>query len=141
VALVYLMILSGALVAGTDAGLAYPTWPLMGDSFFPPGLYAMTPPWLAAFEDIVTIQFNHRMFAYALFVLLNVFAIRVYRDAPPGRGRLAAVLLVIALWVQVVLGISTLLLHVPVWLAATHQGGAVLLLTATLFLTHVQLRQ
>jgi len=141
VGLVYLMILSGALVAGTRAGLVYPTWPLMGESFVPPGLYASNPSWLAAFEDVVTIQFNHRLFAYALFVLLNVFAFRVYRSAPPGRGRLAAVLLVVALWVQVTLGISTLLLHVPVWLAAAHQGGAVLLLTAALFLSHVQLRQ
>ena len=81
------------------------------------------------------------MFAYVLFVLLNVFAFLVYRNASPGRSRLAALLLVAALCVQVVLGISTLLLHVPVWLAAAHQGGAVLLLTAALFLGHVQLRQ
>ena len=139
--LVFLMILSGALVAGTRAGLAYPTWPLMGDSFVPAGLYTTSPPWLAIFEDITTIQFNHRIFAYLLFVLMNILAFLVYRSAPRGRSRLAAVLLVVALCVQVVLGISTLLLHVPVWLAAAHQGGAVLLLTATLFLGHVQLRQ
>jgi len=139
--LVYLMILSGALVAGTRAGLVYPTWPLMGETFIPPGLYATTPAWLAMFEDVVTIQFNHRMFAYTLFVLLGATAILVYRSGSPGRSRLAAVLLVAALCLQVVLGISTLLLHVPVWLAAAHQGGAVLLLSATLYLSHVQLRQ
>jgi cytochrome c oxidase assembly protein subunit 15 len=141
VILVFLMILSGGLVAGTRAGMAYPTWPLMGDTFIPRGLYATTPAWLAAFEDITTIQFNHRMFAYALFVVLNVYAFLIYRSAPAGRGRLGAVLLVAALCLQVVLGISTLLLHVPVWLATAHQGGAVLLLTATLFLCHVQRRQ
>jgi cytochrome c oxidase assembly protein subunit 15 len=141
VGLVYLMILSGGLVAGTHAGLAYSTWPLMGDSFIPPGLYAMTPVWLAMFEDITTIQFNHRMFAYLLFVLLNTFAWLAYRSASTQRGKLGAVLLVVALWVQVTLGISTLLLHVPVLLGTAHQGGAVLLLTATLFLCHVQLRQ
>lgn len=141
VGLVYLMILSGALVAGTRAGLAYPTWPLMGDTFIPPGLYATTPAWLAALEDVVTIQFNHRMFAYVLFILLHALAFMVYRGASPGRTRLACVLLVIMLWVQVLLGISTLLLQVPVGLATAHQGGAVLLLTAILFLTHVQLRQ
>ncbi|HEY6132220.1 MAG TPA: COX15/CtaA family protein, partial [Halioglobus sp.] len=141
VALVYLMILSGGLVAGTRAGFAYPTWPLMGDSLIPPGLYATTPAWLAMFEDITTIQFNHRMFAYVLFVLLNAVAFLVWRRAPTGRGRLASVLLVAALCLQVILGISTLLLHVPVWLAAAHQGGAVLLLSATLFLCHVQRRQ
>ena len=141
VALVYLMILSGGMVAGTDAGFAYPTWPLMGDSFIPPGLYATSPAWLAMFEDITTIQFNHRMFAYFLFVVLNVSAFLVYRRATSGRGRLAAALLVITLIIQVILGISTLLLHVPVALGVAHQGGAVLLLTATLFLSHVQLRQ
>lgn len=141
VALVYLMILSGGMVAGTDAGFAYPTWPLMGDSFVPPGLYATTPAWLAMFEDITTIQFNHRMFAYFLFVLLNVCAFLVYRRATSAHARLAAALLVFTLIVQVILGISTLLLHVPVALGVAHQGGAVLLLTTTLFLSHVQLRQ
>lgn len=141
VALVYLMILSGGLVAGTRAGVVYPTWPLMGDSFIPRGLYATTPAWLAMFEDITTIQFNHRMFAYLLFVLLNAFALVAWRNATGGRGRLGAILLALALWVQVLLGISTLLLHVPVALATAHQGGAVLLLTATLFLCHVHLRQ
>jgi cytochrome c oxidase assembly protein subunit 15 len=139
--LVYVMILSGGLVAGTRAGLAYPTWPLMGDSFIPRGLYASTPAWLAMFEDITTIQFNHRILAYVLFVLLNVFAALVYRSAQTGHGRLGALLVLVALYLQVTLGISTLLLHVPVWLAAAHQGGAVLLLTATLFLCHVLRRQ
>ncbi|MCP4841889.1 MAG: heme A synthase, partial [Halieaceae bacterium] len=138
--LVYLMILSGALVAGTRAGLVYPTWPLMGDSFVPPGLYTMTPAWLAAFEDVVTIQFNHRMFAYLLFVVLNVFAFLVYRHAPHGRVRSAAVILAVVLWMQVLLGISTLLQQVPVWLGAAHQGGAVLLLTAMLYLSHCVMR-
>jgi len=141
VAAVYLMILSGGLVAGTRAGLAYPTWPLMGDTFIPPGLYATTPAWMAAFEDITTIQFNHRMLAYVLFVSLGGFAWLAYRNAPQDRAKPGAVLLVTALLLQVTLGISTLLLHVPVLLATAHQGGAVLLLTATLFLSHVLLRQ
>jgi cytochrome c oxidase assembly protein subunit 15 len=141
VALVYLMILSGGMVAGTDAGFAYPTWPLMGDSFVPSGLYATSPAWLAMFEDITTIQFNHRMFAYFLFVVLNVSAFLVYRSATQGWGRLGAILLVLMLIIQVLLGISTLLLHVPVVLGVAHQGGAVMLLTAALFLSHVQVRQ
>jgi len=141
VALVYLMILSGGLVAGTRAGLAYPTWPLMGDSFIPPGLYVTSPAWMAMFEDITTIQFNHRMLAYALFVLLNLYAVAAYRTSTARHGKLGAILLVLALCTQVGLGISTLLLHVPVSLATAHQGGAVMLLTATVFLCHVQLRQ
>ena len=141
VALVYLMILSGGLVAGSRAGYAYPTWPLMGDTFIPPGLYGMTPAWLSAFEDITTIQFNHRMLAYLLVVVLGTYAVRVYRGAAGGHSRLAATLLLLALATQVVLGISTLLLHVPVSLGTLHQGGAVLLLTATLYICHVQQRR
>lgn len=141
VLLVYLMILSGGLVAGTRAGFAYSTWPLMGDSFIPRGLYAGTPAWLDMFEDITTVQFNHRMFAYLLVLLISGFATLVYRSAPGGHGRLAAALLLLAMVLQVGLGISTLLLHVPVPLAAAHQGGAMVLLTATLFCSHVLVRQ
>lgn len=135
-ALVYLMILSGGLVAGTRAGFAYDTWPLMGISFIPEGLYELAPFWLSAFEDITTIQFNHRIFAYVLFVLINGFAVLAWRAGTGPRGKLGLLLLVSALLLQVVLGINTLLLHVPVWLAACHQAGAVLLLSATLFVSH-----
>ena len=136
VALVFLMILSGGLVAGTDAGYAYSTWPLMGDSFVPQGLYATTPAWLAMFEDITTIQFNHRMFAYVLVGLIGFFAVKVLAGGVAARGKLAVVLVLLALALQVTLGISTLLLHVPVAIAAAHQGGAVLLLSAMLFAAH-----
>ena len=141
VGLVYLMILSGGLVAGIRAGFAYSTWPLMGDSFIPRGLYAGTPAWLDMFEDITTVQFNHRMFAYLLVVIIGVFATLVYRRGVGGRARLAVTLLLAALAIQVVLGISTLLLHVPVALAAAHQGGAMVLLTAALYASHVLVRQ
>ena len=140
VALVYLMILSGGLVAGTRAGFAYSTWPLMGTSFVPPGLYSMEPAWLSAFEDITTIQFNHRMFAYLLFALIHVFAWLSWRDGLGRRGGVAMIALLGALWLQVVLGISTLLMHVPVWLAAAHQGGAVLLLSAMVYASHLMVK-
>ncbi len=134
--LIFGMILTGALVAGTKAGFAYSTWPLMGTSFFPPGLYAGVPAWRDAFEDITTIQFNHRMYAYALSVICIGFAVAAWRRVPTNRVRLGVVLLLLALVIQVILGISTLLLHVPISLAAAHQGGAVLLLSAALFLSH-----
>jgi len=136
VALVYLMMLSGGLVAGTNAGFAYNTWPLMGTSFIPPGLYSYDPVWLSAFEDITTIQFNHRMFAYLLVGLVGLYSFKLLRNAGAGRARLAALLLLAALVLQAVLGIATLLLHVPVSLGAAHQGGAVLLLSAAIFSAH-----
>ena len=136
VGLIFLMILSGGFVAGTNAGFSYPTWPRMGPTFIPEGLYNTTPFWLAMFEDVTTIQFNHRMFAYLLVVLITVFAAKVMGAGQGGRSRLASVLILLALAAQVVLGITTLLLHVPIPLAAAHQGGAVVLLSAGLFLAH-----
>ncbi|UTA46901.1 COX15/CtaA family protein [Simiduia sp. 21SJ11W-1] len=134
--LLFLMILTGALVAGTRAGLVYPTWPLMGESFIPPGLYHTSPFWLAAFEDLTTIQFNHRLFAYLLCALIAALCIGIWRARLGPQARMASILLIAALVAQVSLGIATLLHQVPVVLAATHQGVAVVLFTAALWLAH-----
>ena len=140
VVLLYLMILSGGLVAGTRAGHAYSTWPLMGTSFIPDMIYSGSPAWLDIFEDITTIQFNHRMFAYLLLLLIGITSVQVFRRPELSAARQATLLMGLALLVQVVLGISTLLLHVPVPLAAAHQGGAVLLLTAGVYFSYTLLR-
>jgi cytochrome c oxidase assembly protein subunit 15 len=134
--LIFLMILSGGLVAGTRAGYAYSTWPLMGDSFIPAGLYAMSPAWLSAFENITTIQFNHRMFAYFIAVFLVVFSVVALRKKISNKVRIGIYSMLFLLLVQITLGISTLVLYVPVAIAAAHQIGAVALLTATLFVSH-----
>ncbi|MBB3167680.1 COX15/CtaA family protein [Simiduia aestuariiviva] len=134
--LLFLMILSGALVAGTRAGLVYPTWPLMGDSFIPAQLYATTPVWLAAFEDLTTIQFNHRMFAYALILICAALSVGIWRSKPARQTKLAVILLLLALAAQVSLGIATLLHQVPITLAATHQGVAIVLFTCAIYLAH-----
>jgi len=136
-ALIYLMILSGGLVAGTRAGFAYSTWPLMGNSFIPQGLYSTS---LSMFEDITTIQFNHRMFAYALLILVSSFCWLVYKARVSSQSNLGVLLLILALLAQVVLGISTLLLHVPVAVAVAHQGGAIVTFTAMLFASHALVR-
>jgi cytochrome c oxidase assembly protein subunit 15 len=135
--LVFLMILSGGFVAGTDAGYAYPTFPLMGDHFIPPGIYGTEPFWLAIFEDITTIQFNHRIFAYLLIVLIGCFGFCILqRKNIRPEARVGVKLMLLMLAVQVTLGISTLLLHMPVPLAAAHQVGAILLFSSVLFVCH-----
>ena len=130
VLLTLIMILSGGLVAGIRAGFAYNTWPLMAGQWIPPGLYDMEPAWRAAFEQITTVQFNHRMLAYGLTVLLAVLAFRQWRLG--GAAARAALVLVACLLLQLGLGIFTLVHQVPLSLAAMHQGGAVLLFTAVL---------
>lgn len=134
--LIFLMILSGGLVAGTRAGYAYSTWPLMGDSFIPAGLYDMSPIWLSAFENITTIQFNHRMFAYIIALVLVSFSVFALKKNISENVRIGIYSMLFLLLVQITLGISTLIFHVPVAIAAAHQIGSVALLTATLFVSH-----
>mgnify|MGYP000226221240 FL=1 len=136
VGVVYLMILSGGFVAGTDAGYAYPTWPLMGDPFIPPTLFAEG--WVSAFEQVTTIHFNHRMFAYLVVVLVAISSWQGLARSSDRRVRLASVLLLLAVLGQATLGVSTVLSQVAIPVAAAHQGGAVLLLTAALFWAHAR---
>jgi cytochrome c oxidase assembly protein subunit 15 len=135
-ALLALTIVSGGFVAGMKAGLAYNTFPKMGEYWLPPGAWMLEPGWLNLFENIVTIQFNHRLLA--LLTLLSVLAFWFYaRRRPMTRVTRNGVhaLLLVAL-AQGSLGISTLLLHVPVALGAAHQAGALALLTVALFVNH-----
>ncbi len=136
VLLIFAMILSGGLVAGTNAGFAFNTWPMMGSDFIPAGLYSTDPFWLAIFEDILTIQFNHRMFAYFILFFSGFVAWRVLRNPDRGEMRFRAVLLLGVLFLQASLGVSALLLHVPVVLGIAHQAGAILLLSTSILLAH-----
>jgi len=133
--LIVFMITTGGFVAGTKAGYAYNTFPLMGDKFVPEGMYTLQPFWLNWFENITAIQFNHRMIAYLLFLLVPLFCFAVRRLATSQRSRTAAHLLLAMLVVQISLGVATLLLHMPVAIAVSHQGGAIILLTLVLFIT------
>jgi len=134
--MIFLMILSGGLVAGTRAGVPYPTWPLMGDSFIPLGLYSLQPAWLSAFEDMLTIQFNHRMFAYLIVGLVLTFAYKVLKSDLQGPLKFAICCFVGLLAIQIALGISTLIFYIPVPVAAAHQVCAVALFSVSLFVSH-----
>jgi cytochrome c oxidase assembly protein subunit 15 len=125
--------LSGGFVAGTDAGFAFNTFPLMDGDLIPPGLFETA---LSPFEDIATVQFNHRLLAEALAVFTAVFWIKSRRADLPAAGRRAVNALAAIVAIQVALGISTLLLVVPVPLAAAHQAGAVIVLMAALWTAH-----
>ncbi len=125
--------LSGGFVAGLDAGFTYNTFPLMDGDLFPPDLYSISPLYLNFFEDITSVQFNHRILAEVLFVLVAVFWMKARKVEMPPRGRLAVNCLAAAVLVQVVLGISTLLLVIPVPLAAAHQAGAVVVFMTALW--------
>ncbi|HEX5455324.1 MAG TPA: COX15/CtaA family protein [Stellaceae bacterium] len=132
IALVAVTICAGGFVAGLNAGLVYNTFPLMDGSFVPAG-YAQLHPFVRNwFENVAAVQFDHRILAMttaSAVLLLWAFGRRAGLPRP-ARLALHALLAVVAL--QFSLGLSTLLLVVPISLAAAHQGGAVLLLTAAI---------
>ena len=124
--LTFVQIVLGALVAGIDAGRAFPTWPLMGDGFFPPEPFSISPLWRNFFEDPGLVQFIHRMTAYALFALAIYVWVRA-RKSPNIATRSAFNLMLGMVLVQVVLGIYTALYSAPLHIAIVHQVGAVVL--------------
>jgi cytochrome c oxidase assembly protein subunit 15 len=134
--LVFVMAVSGSFVAGIRAGLAYNSFPLMNGYVAPPGMFVLEPWYLNFFANAATVQFDHRLIAWALAALVPWFWVRVRGAAASRRARLAAHLLLGALAVQIALGISTLLLAVPVPLAAAHQAGALVVFTAALLAAH-----
>ncbi len=126
VGLTFLQIFLGGLVAGLDAGLAYNTWPLMDGGLVPSGLFVQSPWWRNLFESVVTVQFDHRLGAYLLFALAWAHTLQA-RGTPFARAALVLALLVT---LQAALGITTLLMVVPLDVALTHQLGATIVLIA-----------
>jgi heme a synthase len=135
-ALVTVTIISGGFVAGLDAGLVYNTFPMMGNYWVPPDLLALTPLWRNFFENMAAAQFNHRVLAVTTFFTITAYWWFARKADMPAGARPGANALLHTALLQVALGISTLLLLVPIALAAAHQAVAVLLFTVVLYLCH-----
>ncbi len=133
VAVVFVMAMTGGLVAGTRAGFAYNTFPLMGGAIVPPDLMRISPWYLNFFYNLTTVQFVHRAIAWTLIALVPALWWWIRRTVPAPQARLQSNLLMVALALQVTLGIVTLLSVVALPLAAAHQAGAVLLYAASLW--------
>jgi cytochrome c oxidase assembly protein subunit 15 len=122
---VFVTILSGGLVAGSNAGLIHNTWPLMDGGLMPTDLFEMEPWWLNAFENLNTIQFDHRIMAYVTTGLVLLLWTKG-RATPIGtRAHKALSWLTLSVAIQICLGVMTLLLVVPLPIAVLHQLGAV----------------
>jgi heme a synthase len=124
VALIFLQVVLGALVAGLKAGLVNNTWPLMDDRLIPSGLWVMSPWYLNPFENALAVQFNHRMAAYVIVIAVLWHAVAIARADGAGEARTSAVMLAGGVVAQALLGIWTLLAHVPLGLGLAHQGLA-----------------
>ncbi len=123
-AVIFFTVISGALVAGSNAGFIYNDWPFMNGDLIPDDLFYMTPAWLNVFENLATIQFDHRLLAYLTLATVTVTWLTGRRHPLPQQARHAINALFAAALVQAGLGISTLMLVVPLPLAVLHQAGA-----------------
>ncbi|MEZ5820111.1 MAG: COX15/CtaA family protein [Bradyrhizobium sp.] len=129
--LTFLQIYFGALVAGLRAGRAYNTWPEIDGAFIPSAgrLFFETPWWRNLFDNVLTVQFEHRMTAYLLLAVAVWHAIDTVRARTAGAVMRGAWWLAAAVLVQGVLGILTLIQQVPIDLALAHQAVAIVVLT------------
>jgi cytochrome c oxidase assembly protein subunit 15 len=129
-------IISGGFVAGLKAGKIYNTFPMMGDYWIPPGTMALEPFWRNFFDNMTTVQLDHRILAITTFIVIISFWIKARKAELPSRTRPAVNALLHTALLQVILGITTLVLSVPVILGATHQAVAMLLFTISIYILH-----
>jgi len=133
VLIVLFMMLSGGFVAGTKAGYIINTFPTMNGRWVPDGWLNIQPAWRNLFENPVMIQFIHRAIAVLVVSLILFSFVIALKQRFKTRNGLVVVVMVL----QVLLGISALVMKVPVVLGAAHQAGAVALLASALFVAHI----
>lgn len=128
VIMIFVQIFLGALVAGLDAGLSFNDWPLMDGAIIPESLFVVEPWWLNFFENNKLVQFTHRVWAYALMLVIALNVI-ISKNSETGNTHFArSIILLVLVLAQAGLGIMTLVLQVPLNWALLHQFGAVVLL-------------
>lgn len=135
--LVAVQIIYGAFVAGMRAGYGFNTFPLMNGQIIPDGLLVLSPAWTNIVENPATVQFIHRMIAWTLALSIAVFWWQVRKADASAEVRRAVNILAAAVTLQFALGVATLVLVVPVPLAALHQVGAFGLLAASVYTTFI----
>ena len=130
IALVFVQIGFGALVAGLRAGQAYNTWPLMDGHLIPPGdtLGAMTPLWRNLVDNLATVQFQHRITAYLLLAVAVAQTVATMRVVPGTSAQRRAVAFAALVAAQATIGVVTLVLAVPIWAGLLHQLFAMVVL-------------
>ena len=132
--LILLTVFSGGMVAGLDAGLVYNTFPLMGEKFFPTDFFDLDPNFINFFENPVSVQFDHRILGISTALL--TFYIWFYSRKKNLQNKIkkkVSILLTVVL-IQISLGIATLLSYVATPIAITHQLGALIVFSISLWI-------
>ena len=136
--LLFTTIISGAFVAGTDSGLIYNSFPLMGANLYPDDIFTLTPFWLNFFENMSTIQFNHRVLATITCIFILYATLKEFRKQPQGYYKTILKLLLFFIVFQYLLGVTAVIHAVPFVVGITHQiGGLVNLTLITLIISEI----
>ena len=130
--LTFIQIILGAFMSGTRSGLAYNTWPLIDGEFIPDGLFSISVWYLNFFENPLTIHFDHRMFAYALCIILFTQIIHINNRFSGTPYKSSSLYLLAIMLYQVIIGIIAVIYQVPIMIGVLHQFGAVLLFLGVL---------
>ena len=130
--LIFLQIIFGAFVSGMDAGKIYNSWPLMGNSFFPDDNKIINLFKFSAFSDPSLVQYLHRNMAYLIFVLYIIIAFTVYKNKILPLFK-PILILGFVVFLQIILGILTLLSGAGILISSLHQFSSILLITASLY--------
>ncbi len=123
------MMITGGLVAGTKAGFIFNTFPLMANQWVPDQIFDLSPIWINMTENPVAIQFVHRWLAIFVFLVISLCGFLLVRLNASKLATALGIALILMVFLQVILGILTLVMRVPLHLGVAHQGGAFLLLT------------
>lgn len=134
--LVFITALSGAFVAGLDAGLVWNSYPKMGDNWIPDDVMRFEPKWINIFENTSTVQFDHRLLGHLTFASISALWFMSRKAPLPPRVKTTVNALLGMAIIQVALGVTTILTYVPVPVAASHQAGSLALLTIATYLVH-----
>ena len=131
IVLVLIQISFGALLAGLRGGPIFPTWPLIDGSLIPStgAMLTLQPVWRNLFENVLTVQVEHRLMAYALWLFAIIHAVDITRTLGRSRALIRVLILAAAVTIQAVLGILTLIFETPLALALMHQATAMAVLT------------
>lgn len=136
-ALVIFQILYGAFTAGLRAGYIFNTFPLMGTQWVPDGMAQQMPGWINLFENIITVQFIHRYLGWVVLFSVILFFFYSRRFSLGSLQRKGIQALFVAVSIQFLLGVFTILFLVPVSLGVIHQVGAVLLLSLAVYVNYI----
>ncbi len=138
--LIFCQIIIGAFVSGMDAGQIYNSWPLMGSSYFPDDNNFVNIFKFSAFSDPSLVQFMHRNLAYIIFIFFLFILVKIYRCKLKNLY-LAINIVGVLLFIQILLGVFTLLYGAQIFFASMHQLTSIFLVSSSVYLLYLNTNQ